>query len=118
MNILTILGLGIFAFIIILITRKKDKNLMNQPQNEPLENEFEEKLYNNSEPVSVYLVSTGNNKLGILKEMRSICNVGLREGKEIIENTPSLIASQISLTEAEAIKNTLKKYGAVVEIRQ
>ena len=118
MNIPILLGLGIFTFIIILITRKKDKNLINEPQNEPLENEPPVKLYDESELVSVYLVSAGNSKLKILKEIREITNLGLREGKEVIENTPSLITSQILLTEAEVIKNTLEKYGAIVEIRK
>lgn len=115
MNIPILLGLGIFTFIIILITRKKDKNLISEPNNDPL---HEVKLYNDSDLASVYLVSAGTNKLRILKEIRGIGNIGLKEGKEIIENTPSLITSQIRLTDAEVIKNTLEKYGAIVEIRK
>jgi large subunit ribosomal protein L7/L12 len=65
----------------------------------------------------VILTSVGNNKIPVLKEVRAITGLGLKEAKELIDNLPKPIKEGVSKEEAEKIKSTLEGVGATVEIK-
>lgn len=66
---------------------------------------------------TVVLVSIGENKIPVLKELRALTNLGLKEAKDLIDNIPSVIKEKVSKEEAERIKVKLEEVGAKVEIK-
>ncbi len=64
---------------------------------------------------NVILKEIGANKLQVLKEIRAITNLGLKEAKELIDNVPAKIKEGVSKDEAEEIKKKLEAVGAKVE---
>ena len=67
--------------------------------------------------VSVILKSFGSQKVQVIKEVRAITGLGLKEAKELVESAPSPIKEGISVEEAKKIKEQLEKAGAEVEIK-
>lgn len=65
----------------------------------------------------VTLVSVGDKKIQVLKELRALTNLGLKEAKDIIDKTPAVIKEDASKEEAEKIKAKLEEVGAKVEIK-
>ncbi|MEO0053373.1 MAG: ribosomal protein L7/L12, partial [candidate division WOR-3 bacterium] len=65
----------------------------------------------------VTLVSVGDKKIQVLKELRALTQLGLKEAKDIIEKTPSVIKENVSREEAERLKAKLEEVGAKVEIK-
>ncbi len=65
---------------------------------------------------NVVLKEVGGNKLQVLKEIRAITNLGLKEAKELIDNVPSKIKEGVSKEEAEEIKKKLENVGAKIEL--
>ncbi len=73
---------------------------------------------NGTQSFSVVLISVPNQyKISVLKEIREITFLGLKEAKDIIESTPYVIKENISNSEARNIKNILERAGAEVVIR-
>lgn len=66
---------------------------------------------------TVTLVSVGDKKIQVLKELRALTNLGLKEAKDLIDNVPSVIKEKVSKEEAEKIKAKLEEVGAKVEIK-
>ena len=66
---------------------------------------------------TVILKSFGANKVSVIKEIRVITNLGLKEAKELVEAAPKEVAKDISKAEAEEIKKELETAGATVEIK-
>ncbi len=66
---------------------------------------------------TVTLVSVGDKKIQVLKELRALTQLGLKEAKDIIDKTPSVIKDNASREEAERIKTKLEEVGAKVEIK-
>ncbi len=67
--------------------------------------------------VSVVLASTGANKIAVLKEVRAITGLGLKEAKDLVDAAPKAIKEGVKKDEAEAIKKQLEAAGATVEIK-
>lgn len=65
----------------------------------------------------VILDNYGSNKINVIKEIRSILGLGLKEAKSFVESTPKIIKSSISSIEAEEIKSKFNSLGAVVSIK-
>ncbi len=65
----------------------------------------------------VILVSAGDQKIKVLKEVRALTGLGLKEAKELIDNLPKPLKEGVSKEEAEKIKTTLEGLGAKVEIK-
>ncbi len=65
----------------------------------------------------VILVDAGEKKIPVLKEIRSITGLGLKEAKDLIGSTPGVIKKGVSKEEAQKIKQTLEALGAKVEIK-
>ncbi len=67
--------------------------------------------------VSVILASAGANKIAVLKEVRTITGLGLKEAKDLVDGAPKAIKEGIKKEDAEAIKKQLEAAGATVEIK-
>ena len=67
--------------------------------------------------VSVILASAGANKIAVLKEVRAITGLGLKEAKDLVDAAPKAIKENVKKEEAEAIKKQLEEAGATVEIK-
>jgi len=66
---------------------------------------------------SVVLKSFGDSKLAVIKEVRSLLSLGLKEAKELVESVPSELKEGASKEEAESMKSTIEKAGGEVEIK-
>ena len=67
--------------------------------------------------VSVILAAAGPNKINVLKEVRAITGLGLKEAKDLVDAAPKPIKENIKKEEAEEIKKKLEEAGATVEIK-
>ena len=67
--------------------------------------------------VSVILAAAGANKIAVLKEVRAITGLGLKEAKDLVDGAPKAIKENIKKEDAEAIKKQLEAAGATVEIK-
>jgi len=65
----------------------------------------------------VILTGFGDNKIGVIKEVRAITGLGLKEAKEAVEGAPKAIKEGVSKDEAETIKKQLEGVGATVEVK-
>ncbi len=70
-----------------------------------------------SSEVSVILKSAGGNKIAVLKEVRAITGLGLKEAKELVDSAPKEIKEGIEKKEADEIAEKLKAAGADVEVK-
>ena len=65
----------------------------------------------------VVMISFGEKKIGVIKEVRGITGLGLKEAKELVEGVPSNIKEGVEQEEANKIKEQLEGAGATVEIK-
>jgi len=65
----------------------------------------------------VVLASFGENKVGVIKAIRGITGLGLKEAKEMVEGAPSTVKEGVSKAEADDIKKQLEEAGAKVEMK-
>ena len=65
----------------------------------------------------VVLASFGDKKLDVIKAVREITGLGLKEAKELVEGAPKTVKEAVAKDEAEKIKETLTAVGATVEIK-
>ncbi|MFH7326916.1 50S ribosomal protein L7/L12 [Desulfurivibrio sp. C05AmB] len=65
----------------------------------------------------VILTSAGDKKIGVIKEVRAITSLGLKEAKDLVEGAPKPIKEGVSKDEAEDIKKKIEAAGGVVEIK-
>jgi len=65
----------------------------------------------------VILTSAGDKKIGVIKEVRAITSLGLKEAKELVEGAPNPIKEGVSKEEAEEIKKKIEAAGGSVEIK-
>ncbi|ABA58790.1 50S ribosomal protein L7/L12 [Nitrosococcus oceani] len=65
----------------------------------------------------VVLVSFGSNKVQVIKAVRSITSLGLKEAKDLVEGAPSPVKEGISKDEADEIKKQLEEAGASIEVK-
>ncbi|AMM85262.1 50S ribosomal protein L7/L12 [Martelella sp. AD-3] len=65
----------------------------------------------------VVLAEAGSNKIGVIKEVRAITGLGLKEAKELVESAPKAIKEAVSKGEAEELKGKLEAAGAKVELK-
>ena len=65
----------------------------------------------------VVLTETGSNKIAVIKEVRTITGLGLKEAKDLVEAAPKPLKQGIAKAEAEEIKKSLEAAGAKVELK-
>jgi large subunit ribosomal protein L7/L12 len=66
---------------------------------------------------TVMLTSHGEKKIEVIKEVRALTGLGLKEAKELVEGAPKAVKEGVSKDEAEKIKTQLEKAGAKVELK-
>jgi large subunit ribosomal protein L7/L12 len=66
---------------------------------------------------TVTMTSFGANKVGVIKVIREITGLGLKEAKDLVEGVPSLVKESIPKADADAIKKKLEEAGAAAEIK-
>ncbi|MBN2120082.1 MAG: 50S ribosomal protein L7/L12 [Candidatus Omnitrophica bacterium] len=66
---------------------------------------------------TVVLKETGSNKIQVIKEIRAITELGLKEAKDLVESAPKSVKENVPKEEAEEIKKKLEAQGAKVEIQ-
>jgi len=66
---------------------------------------------------NVTMTSFGANKVGVIKVIREITGLGLKEAKDLVEGVPSAVKEGVSKADADAIKKKLEEAGAAVEIK-
>ena len=65
----------------------------------------------------VILASTGASKINVIKEVRAITSLGLKEAKDLVEGAPKPVKEGVSKEEADEIKGKLEEAGATVEVK-
>lgn len=65
----------------------------------------------------VILTAIGDKKINVIKEVRAVTNLGLKEAKDLVEAAPKLVKEGLKKEEAEQIKKKLEEAGATVEIK-
>jgi large subunit ribosomal protein L7/L12 len=66
---------------------------------------------------NVILAAAGDKKIEVIKEVRAITGLGLKEAKDLVEAAPKAVKEAVSKEEADKIKATLEKVGAKVELK-
>ena len=66
---------------------------------------------------TVVLKAAGEKKIQVIKEIRAITSLGLKEAKDLVEGAPGTVKEGVSKQEAEEIKKKLEAQGAVVELK-
>ena len=67
--------------------------------------------------VDIILKDAGANKIGVIKEIRGITTLGLKEAKDLVEAAPKTVKEGVAIKEAEEIKKKLEAAGAKVELK-
>ena len=65
----------------------------------------------------VILISAGEKKIPVIKEVRAVTNLGLKEAKALVEEAPMPVKEKVGKEEAEQIKKKLEEAGASVELK-
>jgi large subunit ribosomal protein L7/L12 len=65
----------------------------------------------------VVLTVVGDKKINVIKEVRAVTNLGLKEAKDLVESAPKTVKEAVKKEEAEQIKKKLEEAGATVEIK-
>ena len=66
---------------------------------------------------TVVLASAGSNKIQVIKEVRTLTNLGLKEAKDLVDSAPKPVKESIPKEEAEEMKKKLEAAGATVELK-
>ena len=66
---------------------------------------------------TVVLAKAGDKKINVIKEIRTITGLGLKEAKDLVEGAPKTVKEGISKDEAEKIRKVLEENGAAVEVK-
>jgi large subunit ribosomal protein L7/L12 len=66
---------------------------------------------------SVVLKDVGANKINVIKEVRAITGLGLKEAKDLVESAPKAVKEGVNKTEADELKKKLEATGATVELK-
>ncbi len=66
---------------------------------------------------TVFLVDAGANKINVIKEVRTITNLGLKEAKDLVEGAPKVVKEGVKKEDADKFKKALEAAGAKVELK-
>jgi len=66
---------------------------------------------------SVVLAAAGDKKINVIKEVRTITGLGLKEAKDLVEGAPKELKAEVPKAEAEELKKKLEEAGATVELK-
>jgi large subunit ribosomal protein L7/L12 len=65
----------------------------------------------------VHLVSAGDNKIGVIKAVREVTELGLKEAKDLVDGAPKMVKEGVKKAEAEEMKKKLEEAGGKVELK-
>jgi len=65
---------------------------------------------------NVILETAGDKKIGVIKEVRAITGLGLKEAKDLVDGAPKIVKEKVNKAEADALKKQLEDAGATVKI--
>ena len=65
----------------------------------------------------MFLTAAGDNKIAVIKAVRSITGLGLKDAKDLVEGAPKPLKDSVSKDEAEEMKKQLEEAGASVELK-
>ena len=66
---------------------------------------------------TIFLVAAGEKKINVIKEVREITGLGLKEAKDLVEAAPKAVKEGVSKADAEKFKKVLEEAGATVELK-
>jgi large subunit ribosomal protein L7/L12 len=66
---------------------------------------------------TIILANGGDKKINVIKEIRTITGLGLKEAKDLVEGAPKTVKEGVSKEEADKIKKVLEENGATVEVK-
>ncbi len=66
---------------------------------------------------TIVLASAGDKKINVIKEIRAVTSLGLKEAKDLVEGAPKEVKAGVNKKEAEEIKNKLEAAGAKIELK-
>ena len=66
---------------------------------------------------NIILTSHGDNKVAVIKAVRAVTDLGLKEAKELVEGTPATVKENVAGKDAEEIKKQLEEAGAAVDLK-
>ena len=66
---------------------------------------------------TIVLAAAGDKKINVIKEIRAVTSLGLKEAKDLVEGAPSTVKEGISKDEAADVKKQLEEAGATVEVK-
>jgi large subunit ribosomal protein L7/L12 len=66
---------------------------------------------------TVTLKDAGGNKIGVIKAVREVTNLGLKEAKDLVDGAPKVVKEGVNKADAEAMKKKLEEAGAKVEVK-
>ena len=66
---------------------------------------------------AVHLMSAGDKKINVIKVVREVTSLGLKEAKDLVDGAPKLVKEGISKDEAAAVKKKFEEVGATVEVK-
>src|SRR5512147_1694952 len=66
---------------------------------------------------AIHLVSAGDKKINVIKVVREVTSLGLKEAKDLVDGAPKVVKEAVSKDEAQAIKKKFEEVGAQVEIK-
>ncbi len=66
---------------------------------------------------TVFLAAAGDNKIGVIKEVRAFTNLGLKEAKDLVEGAPKQLKAGVSKKDAEEVKKKFEAVGAKIELK-
>ncbi|QJC38650.1 50S ribosomal protein L7/L12 [Enterobacteriaceae endosymbiont of Donacia fulgens] len=84
--------------------------------NEKIDNKKKKEKEEKTE-FNIYLKNIGKNKISVIKTVRSIMNLGLKEAKDLVESAPVILKESINKEEALDLEAKLKNSGAEIEIK-
>ncbi|AZP36294.1 50S ribosomal protein L7/L12 [Candidatus Annandia adelgestsuga] len=80
-------------------------------------NNIETKVIKKKTEFKIILKSIGKNRISVIKAIRSITSLGLKESKNLVESAPVLVKENINEKECQKIKKILEEVGAEIEIK-
>ncbi len=63
------------------------------------------------------LTDTGGNKIGVIKAVRTVTSLGLKDAKDLVDGAPKMVKESVGKEEAESIKKALEEAGAKVTLK-
>jgi large subunit ribosomal protein L7/L12 len=66
---------------------------------------------------TVMLTAVGDKKIQVIKEVRAITGLGLKEAKDLVESAPAIVKEGVNKAEAEALKAKLEEAGAIIDLK-